>query len=64
MKNNLGLNNIDDEGIAYLHRFPSLKNLDLSDNKLTGEKVQIPSEATSSNLQILAINYFCSGEQR
>ena len=40
MKNYLGHNEIDDEGIIFLHKFPFLKVLNLSNNRITGEGVQ------------------------
>ena len=42
--NNPDENEIDDEGMIFLHKFPSLESLDLRKNKITSKGVEILSK--------------------
>ena len=48
--NNPGRNESGVEGISFLHKFTSLKDLYLSKNQLTRKEVQILSEGGSPHL--------------
>ena len=53
MGNNSGWNEIDDEGITWLHKLSTLKELDLSLNTITWKGVQTLSQGNFPYLQSL-----------
>ena len=58
-KINLAENFIDDEGVVFLHRFPNLRLLDISFNKITKEGIQVLGEGEFPNLHELYLRKKC-----
>ena len=54
--NNIDDNQIDDEGMIFLHKFTFLNILGLCKNKITEKGVQILSEGNFSHLQKLDLS--------
>ena len=53
--NNVGENQIGDEGMVFLHNFPQLKNLYIQKTGITGKGVEILTKGNLS-LQVLDLS--------
>ena len=61
--NNLEKNNIDDEGLIFLHKLPLLKVLNLESNRITSLGVEILCIGDYPQLHSLTLNYNPVGDE-